>query len=146
MANVASLIKALQEVPDLSAEVRQATPLVTEGDFTGGTTEDIFVLAAHGLVAGDALLLQHKDAAGVLTGISAGDIVYVIATGLTSANFSVSATAGGSIIENTADGTAVFSNVTDAAVDATNAASSTPAGEGPSNPNASPAPGYVLVG
>lgn len=82
--------------------------IVAAGDFTGGTAEDIFTPAqgTKGIVEADGLTLLYKSAAGVLTGISAGTGVFAKTPTVT--YFQVAATSGGSVIENSADGTAVF--------------------------------------
>lgn len=92
--------------------IDQILPLiiVADGDFTGGTTEDMFVPRPEtgyaGLYEADSLKLLYKAAAGVLTGISANTTVY--AKSVTLAAFETAASAGGADIENTADGLAVF--------------------------------------
>jgi len=84
--------------------------IVANGDFTGGTTEDLFNphlnTGAHGLVETDTIKLLYKSAAGVLTGISVGTTVF--AKSVTPVAFETAATSGGADIENTADGLAVF--------------------------------------
>ena len=82
--------------------------IVAAGDFTGGSAEDIFTPAqgTKGVYEADSLVLLYKSAAGVLTGISAGTTVFAKAPTVT--YFQVASTAGGSAIENSADGTAVF--------------------------------------
>lgn len=84
--------------------------IVATGDYTGGTTEDMFTPAAatgyHGLEEADPLLLIYKAAAGVVTGKAAGATVY--AKSVTTAAFELAATAGGADIENSADGLAIF--------------------------------------
>jgi len=84
--------------------------IVAAGDYTGGTTEDMFTpSSAYGLIGlyeADPLKLLYKSAAGVVTGISTGTTVY--AKSVTASAFELAATAAGADIENTADGTAVF--------------------------------------
>lgn len=113
--NVDDLIKALQVVPNPSAtEVRlnEADMVVAAGDFTGGTPEDEFNLTAHGLVDGDRVQLLYESAAGVVTG-AIGD-VFIIK--IVDANSFQLTTDGTTVVENTADGTAIFINLTDLAV------------------------------
>lgn len=57
--------------------------------------------ANHGLVAGSPVVFTAGDGGALPTGLSAGTVYYVIAAGLTTDTFSVSATAGGSGIETT---------------------------------------------
>jgi hypothetical protein len=84
--------------------------IVADGDFTGGTTEDMFVprpsTGFHGLVETDTLKLLYKSAAGVITGIAADTTVF--AKSVTVAAFELAATSGGADIENTADGLTVW--------------------------------------
>ena len=84
--------------------------IVADGDYTGGTTEDMFTPRAATGMANledtNTLKLLYKAAAGVLTGIAAGTTVYAKST--TTAAFETSATSGGADIENTADGLAIF--------------------------------------
>lgn len=83
--------------------------IVALGDYTGGAAEDIFGSATTGIAGvyeADTLKLLYKAAAGVLTGKTADTTVY--AKSPTVSYFSVAATAGGAVIENTADGIAVF--------------------------------------
>lgn len=105
--NVDDLMLALQVVPNPSAtEVRNHPAVISAaGDFTGGAAEDLFTAAAHGLTDEDRIRLVYESAAGVVTG-AVGDIFY--ANVLSSSTFQLSLTSGGAIVENTADGTAVF--------------------------------------
>lgn len=83
--------------------------IVAAGDYTGGSpNEDQFTAAQglKGLYEADSLKLLYKSAAGALTGIAAGTTVY--AKTVTVSEFQCAATAGGAVIENTADGTLVF--------------------------------------
>lgn len=105
--NVAQLIKTLQETPNPSATTVQRTavaPLEAAGDFTGGTPEDKFTLAAHGLVDGDVIQLLYESAAGVVNG-ALGDTFIVKRT---DANVFQLTSDGSTVVENSADGTAVF--------------------------------------
>lgn len=106
--NVAQLIKSLQETPNMDADAFPggADVVSAAGDFTGGASEDLFTAASHGFADNQEVVLLYKAAAGVLTGVSVGDHVFI---DLASAStFGLAATSGGTRIENTADGDAVF--------------------------------------
>lgn len=62
---------------------------------------DVFAATAHGLAAGDKVRFRVLTGA---TGVTADQVYYVIASGLTANAFKVSATLGGSTIDVTADG------------------------------------------
>jgi microcystin-dependent protein len=62
-------------------------------------TPAVFSLASHGLVAGDTVYFTTTGA--LPTGLSANTLYYVIAAGLTSGAFEVSATEGGAAINTT---------------------------------------------
>lgn len=81
--------------------------IVDAWDFTGGTVEDVGVPAQgiHGLYEADQIKLLYKSAAGVTAGTL--DTVYFAKTP-TVTYHQISATSGGSVIDSTADGTAVF--------------------------------------
>jgi len=82
--------------------------LVVDWDFTGGTVEDMGSSATTGLAglyASDTLKLLYKSAAGVTAGTV--DTTYY-AKAPTVSYFQISATAGGAVIDSTADGTAIF--------------------------------------
>lgn len=88
-----------------------ANLIVASGDYTGGSpNEDQFTPAAgsglKGLQDTDTLKLLYKSAAGVLTGKAADATVF--AKTVTVTEFQLAATSGGAVIENTADGTAIF--------------------------------------
>lgn len=74
--------------------------ILTDDEFTSGTT------GLRGLEETDTLMLVHKAAAGVVTGISAGTTVFAKGTVINA--FQVAATSGGVVIENSADGLAIF--------------------------------------
>lgn len=108
---VVVLLKGTHAVSDAVVQtVILPALIVATGDYTGGTTEDMFTPAAatgyHGLEEADPLLLLYKSASGVVAGKAAGATVY--AKSVTTAAFELSATAGGDDIEHSADGTAVF--------------------------------------
>jgi microcystin-dependent protein len=62
-------------------------------------TPAVFTLASHGLVAGDSVYFTTTGA--LPTGLTANTLYYVIATGLTSGAFEISATEGGSAVNTT---------------------------------------------
>lgn len=78
--------------------------LVTVGDENGGTVDDQFTLASHGLVTGDYVWLLWKSLLGTVTGRVGTQYRVVWAT----ANIFSLKDAAGTAVENTADGTAVF--------------------------------------
>ena len=82
--------------------------LVVDWDFTSGTVEDMGTAPAtglNGLYEGDTLKLLYKSAAGVTAG-TVNTTYY--AKSPTPTYFQISATNGGSVIDSTADGLAVF--------------------------------------
>lgn len=89
---------------DAASDVTGSDVLVVVGDYTGGASEDLFTLAAHGLVQGDYVFLLHKSVAGVVTG---GAATKFRVKYLSSSTFQLTDLAG-TVIENTADGTAVL--------------------------------------
>jgi hypothetical protein len=58
--------------------------------------------AAHGLVAGDAVIFETQGTLN--TGLTADTVYYVIATGLTTDDFEVSTTPGGSAVTTSSTG------------------------------------------
>ena len=118
--NVAELIKSLQETPNPSAtEVRvgngATAQVVAAGDYTGGTPdEDQFDSVGHGITDGDRLQLTYKSDAGAVTG-DVGDVFYALVADPDI--FQIALTEGGAAVENTADGTAIFRNLSTFAVD-----------------------------
>lgn len=139
---VADLIKALQAVPHTSAEVRLgvANLVTAAGDFTGGSAEDLFTATAHGLSNGDRLQLIYESAAGVVTG-NVGT-VFVLADRADN-TFRLN-TEAGVLVENTADGTAVFAVISDAGVSTAGATSTGIQADGPGVDAIDP--GYVAIG
>jgi len=69
-----------------------------------GVTANTLDSPAHGLTAGTAVVFWASTGAALPTGLVEGTIYYVIATGLTTDVFSVSATSGGSAVDITAVG------------------------------------------
>lgn len=87
---------------DAASDVTGTDIIVAVGDYTGGVAEDMFTLAAHGLVTGDYLFLLYKSAAGEVTGAVGTKFR---AKYLTSSTFQLT-TLAGVVVENTADAAA----------------------------------------
>lgn len=85
-------------------EIASTDIIVATGDFTGGASEDLFTLSAHGLVDGDVLYCIGQTAKGTVTG---GAGTRAVVNELSSSTFQLT-TDGTTVIENTADGTAFF--------------------------------------
>jgi hypothetical protein len=83
-------------------DLAAADILVSVGDFTGGASEDMFTLSAHGLLSGDVVAVLGQTAQGV---VSSGEATRAIALVLSSSTFQLT-TNGTTVVENTADGTA----------------------------------------
>jgi hypothetical protein len=66
---------------------------------------------AHGLVANDRVAFEVVEGLTVPAGLTAGTLYYVIATGLTTDAFRVSATQGGAAVDITAAGSAIWRKV-----------------------------------
>jgi hypothetical protein len=88
--------------------------IVAAGDFTGGTPDDEFNATGHGLTDGDYVWLLYKSALGVVTG-RVGTRFRALTVDANS--FQITNLAG-VLVENTADGTAVFLRGTHATPDA----------------------------
>ena len=80
--------------------------IVGTGDFTGGAAANIFTPAqgTKGLVDGDTIKLVYEAAAGVAGTVN----TTYYAKSPTVTYFQTAATSGGAVLDNTADGTAVF--------------------------------------
>ena len=65
----------------------------------------------HGLVADDRVVFEALEGFTVPTGLTAGTLYFVIATGLADDMFRVSATSGGAAIDITAEGQALWRKV-----------------------------------
>lgn len=118
--NVAELLRDLQAVPNPAVTTVVAgagATVIAAGDFTGGASEDLFTATAHGFEDDDVVALVAESAAGVVTG-AVGD-TFVI--GDAAANTFRLYDSAGTLIENTADGTAVFARVSGATVDTSGA-------------------------
>lgn len=71
---------------------------------SAGVTNNDFFSPAHGLVAGNSVLVWPTIGAALPTGVAEDTEYFVIATGLTTDSFRLSATLGGSAIDITAIG------------------------------------------
>ena len=89
---------------DRAADITSSDIIVAVGDYTGGAAEDLFTLAAHGLISGDVLHVLWQSAMGAVTG---GESTRAVVKYLSSSTFQLTSD-GSTIIENTADGTVVF--------------------------------------
>lgn len=77
---------------------------VALGDYTGGASENLFTLTAHGLVSGDILYYVDSATQGVATG---GPGTRFVVLKLDADTFQLTSD-GSTVITNTADGTGVF--------------------------------------
>lgn len=71
---------------------------------SAGVTANVLFSPAHGLVAGDRVLVWPTIGAALPTGLAEDTEYFVIATGLTTDAFSVSTTSGGAAVDITAIG------------------------------------------
>jgi len=101
-------------VPQRVAEAIAARIMVGGNDFTGGTVEDMnFTSNIGGAVDGDTIKLLYKSAAGVAN-VAADASAFVKAPVSTvtatavAQYFQTAATAGGAVLDTTADGTNVW--------------------------------------
>lgn len=95
--------QGVSEYPDFPSET-SATTGATD-TFTAATSDLITSTSAHGLIAGDRI---RVSSAGTLpAGLSAATNYFVIASGLTTTAFKVSATSGGSAVDITDTGTGI---------------------------------------
>jgi hypothetical protein len=78
---------------------------------TATASTDLISSLGHGLSAGDTVEFEATLGTADPAGITAGTIYYVIASGLTTDAFKVSATSGGATIDITADGNVVWRKV-----------------------------------
>lgn len=148
MTTVAQVIRDLQTSTHMGAEVRLGVGnlLTAVGDFTAGASEDMFTLAAHGLVDGDRVQLIYESAAGVVTG-AVGDTFYV--NQLSASTFQLASDAAATtIVENTADGTAIFAKLGSLAVSVAGAGNVTFPADAPDADSTltNPDEGYVTIG
>src|SRR4029077_19271313 len=77
------------------------------GDLAGNTIQS----PAHGLSAGNTIVVWASTGSGLPAGLSVGTIYFVIAAGLTSDVFEVSTTSGGSAVDITAIGDGEFQTI-----------------------------------
>lgn len=96
-----NLINAIEAAP------RAADIIAAVGDFADGAADDMFTLSSHGLSTGSELILLYEAAAGVVTGNT--DVKYY-AKKLTDNTFQLT-NSSGVVIENSADGLAIFLRV-----------------------------------
>jgi hypothetical protein len=89
---------------DRTADIASTDVLFAAGDFTGGASEDLFTLAAHGLISGDVVHVLWQSAMGAVTG---GEGTRAVVKYLSASTFQLT-TDGTTIIENTADGNVVL--------------------------------------
>jgi hypothetical protein len=83
------------------------------GDLSPNTLE----CPAHGFVANDPVVFSTEFQTGAIpTGVTAGTVYYVIATGLTADAFEISATVGGAAVDVTAVGKAMVKKIQQKAV------------------------------
>ena len=85
--------------------------LAGTNDTTGGTVEDMMTVLGtglHGAIDGDTIKLLYKSAAGVAGTLDATVYVKSPVQSSTVSYFQTSATAGGAVVDTTADGTFVF--------------------------------------
>jgi hypothetical protein len=86
--------------------VTSSTIRVVAGDFTGGASEDLFTLTAHGLVTGDVVHVLWQSAMGGVTG-GEGLRCYIKKVDADTFHLASDQT-GATVIENTADATVVL--------------------------------------
>lgn len=78
---------------------------------SAGVTSNLIQSNAHGLVAGDRVMVYNVFAESLPAGLTEGTIYFVIATGLTTDLFSVSLTSGGAAVDITGQGEMYFQKV-----------------------------------
>jgi hypothetical protein len=93
--------QAVSEYPDWPQQTTTGSGL--SDTFTAATSDLITSTSAHGLVAGDRI--RVSSATTLPAGLSAATNYFVIASGLTTTAFKVSATLGGSAVDITDTGT-----------------------------------------
>lgn len=81
--------------------------IVRSGDLASNDIQGV----AHGLVANDLVIFEQVEGLTVPTGLTAGTFFYVIATGLTTDAYRVSTSVGGSAVDITAVGSAVWRKI-----------------------------------
>lgn len=94
------------------ASYRSAYGAAIAGTSTAAAADDIFRATAHGLAIGDAITVLTKTGG---TGVTLGQVYWIIGANFASGTFQVSATPGGASIDITVDMTAyTFAKLTDA--------------------------------
>lgn len=78
--------------------------------FEEGVTDDVYS-PDHTLAADDRVVFEVVEGYTIPTGLTAGTLYWVIATGLTADSFRVSTTQGGAAVNITADGQAIWREV-----------------------------------
>ena len=97
-------IAGFQQISEYSDFQTQTTTANGDSDtFTAATSDLITSTSAHGLIAGDRI--RFSSTTTLPAGLSAATNYFVIASGLTSTAFKVSATSGGSAVDITDTGT-----------------------------------------
>lgn len=81
---------------------------VVSGFSTVDATTDLFLSKGHGLTTNDRVFFSTVNGEAIPTGVVAYTLYYVIATGLTTDAFAVSATSGGAALNVTVSGEAAF--------------------------------------
>ena len=92
---------------DAASDVVATDIIVAVGDYTGGTPDDKFTLAAHGLVTGDHVFLLHKITGGAALAAVTGAVGTRFKVKYTSSSVFQLTDMDGNVIENTADGASV---------------------------------------
>jgi hypothetical protein len=75
--------------------------------FSALASTDLITSYGHGLTTNDAVEFETAEGTVLPTGLTAGTVYYVIATGLTTDAFEVSATVGGAAVNITANGNGI---------------------------------------
>lgn len=110
----------------IGAAVSGASKIVRFGHFGDAVkpaialdTSDLITCRAHGFSAGYEVVFWATPGQSIPTGLTEGVVYFVIATGLATDEFSVSATAGGAAVNITAAGACAVGRVTALDINAT---------------------------
>lgn len=97
-----------------TADMIRANLIVVKNDFTGGAVEDQMgpISGGNDIAEADTIKLLYKSAAGVAGTADATVYVKAPIAGVGMFYFQTAATAGGSVVDTTADGLAVFLKTT----------------------------------
>lgn len=87
------------------------------GPFVAEADSDLITSKGHGLNANDRVVFSAPAGATLPTGISAGTVYFVISSGLTTDDFKISTTQGGSAVDITVDGDGLCQKVVPLNVD-----------------------------